>query len=171
MMSDGALAGGERDEFRRALDLALRWLGARARTERELRERLRQKGVPPGVVEATLERVRQWGYLDDRSFAVDYVDRALAVRHIGPRRLVEELRRRGISGSLASEVVAERVPPERVLNLARAAAQRWLRRQPEGDPVSARGRLYRFLTARGFDSETAARVVREHLGEDEAGAP
>lgn len=170
-MSDGARSAEERDESRRALDLALRWLAARARTERELRERLRQRGVPPGVVDATLERLRQWGYVDDRSFAEDYVDRTLAVRHIGPRRLVEELRRRGVSGGLAAEVVAGRLTPERELDLARAAARRRLEMWREGDPAAVRGRLYRFLTARGFDPETAARVVREHLGDEEAGFP
>lgn len=170
-MSDGARTGGERDESRQALDLALRWLGARARTERELRDRLRQRGVSPGVIDTTVERLRQWGYLDDRSFAEDFVERTLAVRQIGPRRLVEELRRRGVGGRLAAEIVAERVPAERALDLARAAARRRLGRWQEGDAAAARGHLYRFLTARGFDPETAARVVREHLGEDEAGAP
>ncbi|PZN10929.1 MAG: hypothetical protein DIU69_06395 [Bacillota bacterium] len=170
-MSDGARSGGARDESKRALDLALRWLAARARTERELRERLQQRGVPPGVVDATLERLRQWGYVDDRAFAEDYVEHTLTVRYIGPRRLVEELRRRGIDARLATEVVAGRLPPDREIDLARAAARRRLEMWRKGDPAAMRGRLYRFLTGRGFDPETAARVVREHLGDEEAGFP
>ena len=150
-----------------ALQLALRWLGVRARTERELRDRLAGRGAEPAVIEAVLERLRRWGYLDDRRLAVDMVDRA-GVRQIGPRRVRAELLRRGVAADVVGEALAERLPPERERELAlQLARRRWerLAAGEPGDPARLAARLYRFLVGRGFRPEVAEEAARRAMEE------
>ncbi|QIA27012.1 hypothetical protein DYI95_005295 [Thermaerobacter sp. PB12/4term] len=181
--------GGEGLGLDQALALALRWLGLRARTAREIARRLQERGFPEPVVAAALDRLRGWGYIDDRQLARDQVEGA-QVRHIGPLRLRAELLRRGIAPPLADQVLAEGWPEGAELEQARQLARRrWAqlegslaRRQGAEASLQARdrpgsdarrraaGRLYRYLLGRGFHAQVAERVVRELLGDLQDGA-
>src|ERR671916_1630331 len=90
-----ALAPEELEETRiageRALAMtrALNFLGYRARSEREVRERLRRYGYGEETVEGVVVRLEELGYLDDEDFA-RLVAREKARRY-GPRRVSAEL--------------------------------------------------------------------------------
>ncbi len=181
--------GSEELGLDQALALALRWLGFRARTAREIARRLQDRGFPEPVVAAVLDRLQGWGYIDDRRLARDQVEGA-RVRHIGPLRLRAELLRRGIAPPLADQVLAEGWPEGAELEQARQLARRrWAQLKgsparsqgaearphpgdrPGSDPRRrAAGRLYRYLLGRGFHAHVAEKVVRELVGDLQDGA-
>lgn len=123
----GGMPGGEEAVARAVLDQVVRWLAARARTEREIRDRLGRRQVPEAVVERVLERLRRWGYVDDRRLAGDVAEGARA-RGIGPRRLRADLARRGVPDALADEAVRAAWPPGSQWDAAwELARRRWAR--------------------------------------------
>ena len=64
----------EREEQRcMAHEASLRLLSHRPRSERELGQRLRLRGIAPDVVEEEVERLRDAGLLDDEAFAQSWV--------------------------------------------------------------------------------------------------
>ena len=76
-----------------AMGRALNLLGYRARSEAEIRERLRRYGYVDETIEVVIHRLEELGYLDDAEFA-----RARAhekARRYGPRRVSIELRKSG----------------------------------------------------------------------------
>src|ERR687894_1856993 len=76
-----------------AMNRALHFLGYRARSRREVCDRLRRYGYGEETVEVIVGRLEELGYLDDKEFARTVVREK--ARKYGPRRVSAELRRRG----------------------------------------------------------------------------
>ncbi len=84
---------------------ALRLLNARDYTEARLREKLRGKGFDETDLEAVLGKLVSEGWVNDLRYAERFAESALACgRYYGPR-LRQEMRRRGLSRELVSEVL------------------------------------------------------------------
>ena len=140
-----------------AMSRALGYVGYRARSEKEVRDRLRRYGHGEEMVESVIGRLEELGYLDDEEFA-RFVARAKARRY-GPRRISAELRRSGVGAELAEEVVGEEFAGRSEVEEARSvAAQRYNR---VGSDAQAR-RVFGFLVRRGYSSEVCAVVAREY---------
>jgi regulatory protein len=140
-----------------AMSRALNFLGYRARSEKEVRDRLRRYGYGEGAVEDVIGRLKELGYLDDEEFA-RYVAREKASWY-GPRRISAELRKCGVDAELTREVVDEEFSGRSEIEEARSiAAQRYNR---GGSDADAR-RVYGFLVRRGYSSEVCAEVAREY---------
>ena len=141
-----------------AMSRALGYLGYRARSEKEVRERLRRYGYGEETVNSVVGRLEELGYLDDEGFA-RLLARGKARRRYGPRRVSAELRRSGVGAELAEKVVAEEFAGRSENEEARSvAAQRY---NKVGSDAEAR-RVYGFLVRRGYSSEVCAVVAREY---------
>lgn len=90
---------------RQAYLYALRLLNARDYSEARLREKLRGKGFDETDIDAALGQMVSEGWVNDLRFAERFAESALACgRYYGPR-LRQEMRRRGLSPELVSEVL------------------------------------------------------------------
>lgn len=124
---------------------AIRWLTRGDRSEQELRRRLGERGVAAAEIEATLQRLKHAGYVDDARVAANAAARAARRGH-GSQRVHFELSTRGIElehieGALAESYVDE---PD----LARRVVRQRYRSWPEND--RDRRRVAAFLARRGF---------------------
>ena len=138
---------------------AYRFLRARARTTREVRDHLRQHGLEAAVIEPVLRDLEVQGYLDDRRFALDWARYRLQTSPRGPRRLAWELERRGVARELLDEVLREVYAEFDEVALAeRALGKRF---HPEAGRLSPRdyGRLVRYLMRLGFDSDVIRGIL------------
>ncbi|MCA1848398.1 MAG: RecX family transcriptional regulator [Actinobacteria bacterium] len=151
---DGARVAGERAL---AMTRALNFLGYRARSEKEVRDRLRRYGYGEETVENVVVRLKELGYLDDEDFA-RLVVREKARRY-GPRRVSAELRKSGVDAELARGVVEEEFAGRSEVEQARSVAARRYNRG--GSDAEAR-RVYGFLVRRGYSAEVCAEVAREY---------
>ena len=57
------------DALVRAKEAAIVYLGHRARTEQEVRKKLRGKGFEPAIIDQVVARLHELSYLDDAGFA------------------------------------------------------------------------------------------------------
>lgn len=146
----------------KARDAALNLLSFRARTATELRRRLLQKEFTPEVADACVAELVERGLVDDGSFAESFVRDRVRFRPRGRRRLVQELRAKGVDAETAHDAIAEVMEVEEVseVDLAREALGRWAPR-PGEDRQRARRRLYGFLARRGFGAETIRTLMEE----------
>ena len=145
---------------RTAREVALRYLGHKARTEKEVRDRLMRARIERCVADATVEALRGLGLLDDAAYAREFVLARFRNRGFGPRRLRADLYRRGVRPDAVDAALAQLRPKEDFMEAARGhAARRWSRL--EGDRLTRRKRLTYFLAARGFSYALARQVVDE----------
>lgn len=137
-----------------AISRAMRILAARAQSEWELAGKLARAGFDPAAVEGALSRLRELGYVDDASFARQWVEERCRLRPAGRRLLSAELSRKGVSAGHI-EMALGPYGHEAELRAARALAQRAYERYA-GLPSPERARrCYAYLIGRGFDHETA----------------
>ena len=145
-----------RDTVSKAVEAALRLLTVRPRTEKELRDRLRQKGYEPSAIDDAIERIEGWGYLDDAAFARLWVANRTEHRPRGKRMLTQELRQKGVD----RETIAETIDEAEIDEVAAAivVAEKSARKMSSLDPIVAR---------RGFDYGTIKTALDRVLGETE----
>jgi regulatory protein len=153
------------DDVARATAAALAFLGYRPRTEREVRDRLRERGYAPETIEAVVARLHGWRYLDDAGFARSWVERRIEQHPRGRRLLEQELRRKGIDRELVRDTLDE-APLDEVAaatDLARKRAAAYA----GDDPATARRRLGSYLQRRGFGYDAVRAALADALGHAE----
>jgi len=139
---------------------ALRLLGQREHSRRELERKLRDHESEPGALQQVLDELQAQGYLSERRVAESLVHRRAG--QLGAARLRQELQDKGLARELIEQTLAGLQDSE--LQRARAV---WARRFGAA-PADARerARQARFLQARGFAPEVIRRVLAA-AGSDE----
>jgi regulatory protein len=145
----------------KAFGYALRLLGYRARSEWEVRDRLRRREYEEAVIDQVVERLCAVGLIDDAVFVEDYVRSHTAARPIGRTRLRWELKRKGVE-----EETIERALSRALSGAAeRALALDLLERERDrcgATTPSEWARIRRLLIRRGFPFEMVNELV-SHL--------
>ena len=91
---------------RRAFNKASDLLALRDHSEKELLQKLRQKGFADGAEEA-MEKLKSYGYLDDSRFALRFAQELQRVKHYGKKRIEQELYRKGVSRNVVSDTLEQ----------------------------------------------------------------
>ncbi len=148
----------------------LRWLAGRDRSEREIRARLSEWEVPEGEADALLEDLLRRGYVNDAALAEKICDWHRRHDPMGPHKLRDRMRRRGIPEEHAAAALA----PFHEQDLQRELATRLVdKRLPSlaGLPSATRWRrLCDYLNRRGFDAAVVRELTDPILAEAEADA-
>ncbi len=136
-------------------------LGRRMYSESELRGRLADRGYTDEEIGEAVEKLKEYGFLDDAAYAAALVERA-AAKNQSKKALLFELNRRGIDRETAMDAV-EALPD------ASDALDELIRARLKGAiPDRARTeKTYRYLAGKGFaPGEIRAALRRYTHGED-----
>lgn len=156
------------EELRRATDLALQFLGYRARSRAEVRRRLIHKGYEEEIIDQVIESLTRVGLIDDSQFTEAWVRARSTGRAMGARRIAWELRRKGVDAETVRDAV-ERIDAETELGQALKVG-RQKAESVRGEPMQvARRKIAAALQRRGFSWEVIARVLDTVLGPGEEG--
>ena len=144
-------------DLNRAKRRALHILERSDRTEQELRDKL-LKNYLPEVVDAAVEYVKSYHYIDDHRYAVNYLNSRGKVK--SSRQVEQELLyKKGISKSVLEGALEEAEPQDE-----RAQIRRWMEKK-HMDPAVAdqneKRRFYQFLLRRGFRSSDILAELRQ----------
>lgn len=151
-------------EGERAVQASLVYLAYRQRSEREVRDRLRQKGFAPPAIEHAVQRLHGWKYLDDRGFAEAWVQNRAEHSPRGRRALEAELRQKGIARDVADAVLED--APLDEYAAARAVALKRLPSLQALDPATRVRRMSAFLARRGYGWDVVGPLMKELFGDD-----
>lgn len=126
-----------------------------------MRERLLEgRGATEAIVNVVIERLREYGYLDDARYAHNYASLRVQQRPIGRQRLQRDLWLKKIdkeTADAALDQVFEAMPEEQLIDLAIAKRLR-LRGKPK-TRAEAR-KLFDHLLRQGFAFELVGEKVR-----------
>ena len=75
----------------------LNFLAIRARSEKEIRDRLSKYGLAASEIEIEIEKLKKWKLVDDAEFAKTYIESKSRSRPRSRRLLELELRRKGVT--------------------------------------------------------------------------
>jgi regulatory protein len=142
-------------------------LTGRARSRRELREKLTKKGVPDELAEQLLDRFAEVGLVNDAAFARSWAESRQRSRGLARRALAHELRRKGVDDETARTAL-DGLDPTAEERTARALVRKRLRSMRGLDRAAATRRLAGMLARKGYSSGLAFAVVRDELGDVDA---
>jgi len=144
-------------ENKDALGVALRLLGVRQRSVFELTAKLRDKGFADSEINETVERLLKAGYLNDESFARALARSRASHKAWGPAKIARDLSNRGIAREIVKDAVALACPAEE--ELARAAFERWQKRNKGKSGREETQKAFRHLSARGFSPSAIWKAI------------
>jgi regulatory protein len=151
----------------RVFQRAGKLLASKPRSVEELRERLLEgRGATKAAVEAVIERLREYGYLDDAKFAHSFAYLRVQQRPIGRQRLQRDLWLKKIDKKTADEaldLVFEAMPEGDLIDRAIAKRVR-LRGKPKSRADAKK--LFDHLLRQGFAFDLVADKVRAVLKSD-----
>lgn len=164
------LPGKDADPESVARKILLDQLSIKARSRKELEERLARRDVPEEVAVRLLDRFEEVGLVDDEAFARAWVEGRQRSRGLARTAIAVELRRKGIADETAKSVLAE-VDPGQEEQAARTLVRKKLRSMRGLDTQVATRRLVGMLARKGYGAGLAFAVVRDELGavDDDAG--
>lgn len=146
----------------KAYDRALRFLSFRPRSAAEVRRNLVEGEYDEAVIDVTLARLAEAGYVNDDEFARFWVENRQRFNPRGPQALRQELRQRGVARDAIEESLNGMDVAEAAYQAGQARAAR-LAPLAAADPAGFRRKLGEFLLRRGFAHDVVQEVVRRLL--------
>ena len=136
-------------------------LAAKPRSVAELRERLLQgRGATKAIVESVIQRLSEYGYLDDARFAQNYASLRVQQRPIGRQRLQRDLWLKKIDKATANEaldLVFAATPEEELID---RAIEKRLRLHGRPQSCAETKKLFDHLLRQGFAFELIGEKLR-----------
>lgn len=138
---------------KRAKLRAMNLLKARAYTEKQLRDKLRDGGYPSEITDIAISYVSSFGYLSDRQYAADYIE----YRKESQSRtaVFNGLLRKGIAKEVI-ESVWEETAGEEAKELEQKQVLAWMQKKklnPETASFEEKQKFSAFLYRKGFKIE------------------
>ena len=145
------------------MDEALRFLGGRARTVREVERRLEACEFGEAEIEMTLLRLQELRLVDDMAFAEEFVRTRLATKpvsraHLRAQLLQHETAEDAIEAALAG------VNEEQQMDCAGEVARKYARQYAHLPPKEREEFVLRRLIARGYTYDDARTALHRALG-------
>lgn len=146
----------------RTMNRAVKLLAAKPRSIAELRQRLLEKlWTNEEIVDAVIERLKEYKYLDDDQFARDLAVSKLRQKPQGKRRLQQSMSQKKLDKDIVAMAITEafeRLPESDLIDLAIAKRLR-LKGAPETREETKK--FYDYLLRQGFSFD----LIREKMSE------
>ncbi|MDR0817471.1 MAG: recombination regulator RecX [Clostridiales Family XIII bacterium] len=154
---------------RAAFDKALSLIERQERTEYQIRLSLTKAGYDEDEANEALARLIDAGLVNDREYAGRYLEILIEKRR-GRRRVVDEMRRRGLDAFLIEDVLAEGYPEDVEEANALVVARKALDKLPDdldkrADRRKIAGKISIKLTGQGYNFDLINRTVEKVLGD------
>ncbi len=146
-------------QYRFALDRAVGYLAARARSTKEIEQKLLQAGYRPCTVEMVVYKLQRENLLDDADFARQWVE-SRANRKLGRSRIAQELRRKGISQEEAEDALSAIEDEDQLAGAIALAEKAAARVKPDEDERKAANRIAAMLARRGYSWDIAKEAIQ-----------
>lgn len=139
----------------KAYDSSLNLISRRPRSEWEIRDYLKRKETSPEVIDATIARLSNRGYVNDLDFARRWVDNRRLLKATSKRRLRQELQQKRIAADIIDQVLTEDEADEREV------LKQLIERRRAQSKYQDNLKLMQYLSRQGFSYEDIKSVLYE----------
>jgi len=148
------------EKKRKAKQFTFNFLSFRARTEKEIRDRLKKKGFSKKITDEVISDLKRLDLVNDYQFALSWIKDRLDHKPRGEKLLRIELYRFGIKKELIEKALEEVYPKKNEKEIAKGLIEKRKKRYENLEERLAKKRMADYLLRRGFSYE----VVKEVLG-------
>lgn len=154
------------EELSKAKSYVYRILARRMYTTREISDKLVERGYVDKIIEDVIATLKRYGYLNDKTYAQEWIESRMRSKPKGKIALRRELGRKGIDKSIIEDALGQAFDQSKEAEMALDLARRKVRSYNVDDPVVAKRKLQSFLLRRGFDFETVKDVIEQVIDSD-----
>ncbi len=133
------------------------------RTEADLRRLMQQRAEPgatgEAAITAAIQRLKEYGFLNDAAFAETYARLRQENEKLGQRNVRQKLQQKGVSAQIVNDTLEARYGNTDEEALARQHLERKRIRKPENEKETAR--VMRRLVAAGFSTGVIYKILRQ----------
>lgn len=134
-----------------AINYLLYLLSKRDYSEQELSRKLKQKAYASEEIEEALAKAKAHNWQSDERFCASFI-RYRSQQGIGPRRLKQELKMKGIADWLISQEL-ENAETEEIVDWFALAEYVFEKKRPRTWDMKAKQKMWRFMMSRGFSQD------------------
>ncbi len=147
------------EEQKKVTNSALNFLSYMPRSEREVYNRLKQKGFHEDQIEKSIEFCKSKDYINDLNFAKSFINDKVNLNKFGSQRIRYELIKKGVSSKVIDQALdlEEDEEYERALELA----EKKIYSYRKDDKMAKYRKLGGFLQRRGYSYGIVNRILKE----------
>lgn len=149
-------------ETMRALDKALNFISRSQKTKKQVEDYLESKGYLKKTIEAVLDKMSAYKFVNDQNYAKDYAKSASKSK--GKRLISLELKRKGVSIDDMSEALND-IDDETETEAATKIAEKYLKNKEKTRENAVK--CYKYLLFKGFDYETAKEAADKIIKDED----
>jgi regulatory protein len=135
------------------------------RSVAELKRLMRQRTTDEKMIDGIILVLKEQKYLNDSAYAAAYSSSRRDTEKFGRRRVITDLKVKGVHGDLIEKAVQDAYSDVNEENQARAFLQRKRLKKPANEKEAAR--IFRALMRAGFGAGTAVRILKNWEVDDE----
>lgn len=133
---------------------ALNYISSRLKTEKQMKEYLQSKGYSFNTVNEAIEKLKEYGYLNDEYYAKTFAE--ISSKNKGKLYVKQQLLQKGVSGEIVDDLMLVLGDDN---DACKKIAEKWLKNKTLPLDKKDKEKLYRFLLSRGFEYETIRHVL------------
>ncbi len=145
--------------FSKARDKALKLLGLRARSQKEIEDKLKAD-YSPQVIERVIELLKKYDYINDEKFARQYANDKFKIKGWSNKKIAFELMRKGISSEIINRVIEEADFD------ASSVIDRLLEKRLKGNrdiDYKEKQKQFNYLLSKGYEFEQVREAIEQYL--------
>lgn len=139
---------------------ALKIIERSYKTEKEVIEKLKEKGYEDSAINKSIEFLKEYNFINDVKYTKTYIKDKL--NSVGSQKIKYTLLQKGIAKEIIEEELAD-LNRENEKNTAFNLAKKKLDiiRKKENDNYKISGKLYRYLISKGYEYDITSEVIKE----------
>ena len=149
--------------MKKAEKYCLRLLAVKARSEYEIKKRLRDKGYSQECSILLIQKLKEKRFIDDKALAEDWIVSRIKFKPRSKKLLQQELIAKGISVDIIEKALDD---ASEILNDRELSVQILTEQLSKVEGLSSEKKkikLFRLLLARGFDPDMAQEAIESYL--------
>ena len=143
-----------------AKEKALKLLAKRPRSEKEIKQKLRQKGFTEKIIWEVISDLKKVDLINDEKFAESWASTRLSSKPMGKLLLKQELFRKGIKKEIIEDLIERSFEEDKEIELAKKLLEKKRKFLRNLEDVKTKKRLMNFLLRRGFSYHIVNAVMR-----------
>ena len=155
-----------KEEILRCRSSALKVIERSCKTEKELRDKLKEKNYSDNAIELSIQFLKEYNYLNDNTYAKAFIKDHSSSK--GSSRIKYELLKKGISKDIIEENMLKCIDEDIERKAALSIGKKKYRSiiKGESDTYKISGKLYRFILSKGYNYDIVKSVVKEIMNDD-----
>ena len=146
-------------ELQACFDKALSFISSSVKTQKQIKDKLLSLGYLDEIVEKTLEKLKEYGYVSDSDYAKRFTNTYKSAK--GKRLIKLELKRKGVSEKDVDDALST---IESQQDTCDNLAEKYLKNKEKDQKNLLK--CYKYLLSKGFDYDEAKQAVEKYQTED-----